>query len=156
MQHAVASSHAVIELATFEDIPELLPLLRRFSMSASEKYSLYPETDEVATTILERLVYSHPCFVARRNGKVIGCIAGLLSAHLFNPRIRILTEAFWWVEPQYRSSRAGLLLLEALMTWAKQYADMFVMTLEHNSPVKPETLLKRGFKLRETNFILED
>lgn len=130
-------------------------MLREFSQFVENKYSLFPKSDEVAADILVGLIYAHPVFVAQRAGEVVGCIAGINTPHVFNPDLRTLTELFWWVKPKERNSRAGLLLLEALLSWGRRNSNLIVVSLENISPVKPETLEKRGLRRHETNFILE-
>lgn len=155
MTDRCAVQHTDVELARIDDIPALIPLLREFGVHVSQKYPIYPTSDEVAERILLGLLSAHPVFVARREGEVIGSIAGLLTPHLFNPAIEVLTEIFWWVKPACRGSRAGLLLLEALTSWGRQHADIVILSLEHDSPVNPKSLEKRGFQARESNYILE-
>lgn len=75
--------------------------------------------------------------------------------HVFNPQIKVLSECFWWVKPEYRGSRAGALLFKNYVEWGKANVDWVTMTLEAHSPVRPEALIKRGFRLQETTFLLE-
>jgi GNAT superfamily N-acetyltransferase len=143
--------------AQFNDIPVILPMLREFAQFAlpSAAISLYPSTDEEAAVILGNFIGHHAFLVAKDGAEIVGFIAGAVSPHIFNPRIRVLTELFWWVDPKHRGTRAGLLLLESLKDWSKHFADVFIMTLESHSPVNPRTLEKRGFRHFETNYILE-
>lgn len=136
-------------------IPQLLPMLKEFSDFAGGKIPLYSTDEVVAGFLLHLRSQAQPFFIAVQDGQIVGFIAAILAPHIFNPSIRVLTELFWWVKPAYRGSRAGLMLLEAMTAYAKDHADMFVMTLEHKSPVRLETLEKRGFELRERNFILD-
>ena len=47
------------------------------------------------------------------------------------------------------------MLLKKYIEFGKKVANWIIMTLEDASPVKDESLLKRGFKLKERSFFLE-
>lgn len=79
----------------------------------------------------------------------------MLGFHPYNPAIRVLTETFWWVTPNARGSRAGLMLLDAFTAYGERNADWIVFTLEHHSPVNERTLTKRGFHLHERSYLRE-
>jgi hypothetical protein len=95
-----------------------------------------------------------PCFIAERDGPV-GFVSGMLAAHPYNPALTVLTEMFWWVAPEARGSRAGLLLLDAFLAYGERNADWIIFTLEHHSPVNERTLTKRGFHLHERSYLYE-
>lgn len=154
MATAAIQPQVTVRAAWVSDAVKLLPMLKEFDQFASQKHKLYSNDVEIAG-IIGNLIQTQPFLIAERDRELIGCFAALVTPHIFNPRIRVLTELFWWVKPEYRGTRAGLLLLETMTQWAKQNVDMFVMTLEHHSPVRPQTLTKRGFQMRETNYILE-
>lgn len=90
-------------------------------------------------------------FIARVDGKYAGAVCGILSDNFFNPNLKTLVEAFWYVLPEYRYTRAGLMLLNSFVEFGNEVADDTTMCLLTESPVK--TLEKRGFVRTEQAFI---
>lgn len=91
-------------------------------------------------------------FVAKRGEECIGAIGGILSPNVFNPQYTVLSEVFWYVLPEHRNSRAGLLLLKALEDRAKECSDELILSLLSSSPVQIKTMEKRGYALGEFSF----
>jgi len=98
---------------------------------------------------------SGTAFVVKKEGNPVGAIGGILSPHLFNPKMRMLTEVFWYVLPEYRNTRAGLLLLDAYSKKAEEVSDEASFSLLKTSTVKKETLERKGFEFREYAFCKE-
>lgn len=109
---------------------------------------------EHATQRLTELINNHIFYVSELNGVPTGFICGLVTPHFFNPNKTVLTELFWWVKEEFRSGRSGHLLLKKFISYGKNF-DMCIMTIEDKSPIKPITLEKFGFRLKEMNFVLE-
>lgn len=148
-----------VRKARFEDVPWLLEQLRAFSAFFGTERPVFPTDALRARSFIERLIHQHPFYVATCGDAPhtfpVGFIAGALAPHPYNPEIRQLTEMFWWVDPMYRGTRAGSMLLDAFLEEGRQRAHWVVMTLEHNSPVNDETLTRRGFKHMSRDFLLE-
>lgn len=148
-----------VRVAYDGDIPWILSELREFG-KFSGFLSLFPE-ERYAEEKLKELIERHVVMVCMAVDEVVGSedaagfIAGYVGPHPWNPQAKVLTEAFWWVAEKYRRSRAGLLLLNAYTDWGRENCDMVTMALEANSPVRQETLTKRGYKLKELSFVLQ-
>lgn len=91
-------------------------------------------------------------FVVKKDGIPVGAIGGILSPTLFNPDLTVLTEVFWYVLPEYRSSRAGLLLFNVYTERAEEVADEASFSLLTTSTIKKETLERKGFQFCEYAF----
>lgn len=154
---SASNSHKVqVRSAMVEDVGWILTELKAFAKFYGTKKSVYPDDDDVAAGIVTKLITQHLFIVAQTDdGVPMGFIAGFVTPHVFNPDIRMLAESLWWVKHEYRGTMAGKALLIAFTEWGKQHADWISFSLEHNSPVKPETLTKRGYKHQETTFLLE-
>jgi hypothetical protein len=141
--------------ATHEDFDWLLVQLRAFNTFFNSRHQLYGE-EQYIVSAFTTLMKDHLVLIAEsdEHGQM-GFIAGLVSPHFFNPNIKSLNELFWWVDEKHRHSRAGLMLLNAYTEWGRKNAQWITMTLEHDSPVADRTLLKRGYLLKERNFLLE-
>lgn len=145
-----------IRRATVDDIPWLLLQLRAFYKFFGEtKKELFPPGAE-AERKLKLIIGEHLILIAEKPGVgPIGMIGGLVSPHMFNDSILTLSELFWWVDEGHRRSTAGLRLLDAFVEWGREHVDWITFALEHNSPVRPETLYRRGFQPRESAFLME-
>lgn len=58
--------------------------------------------------------------VAYLNGELIGGMGGIISPELTSDAL-VATELLLYVYPQYRGSRAALMLVRAFEEWAKPY-----------------------------------
>jgi ribosomal protein S18 acetylase RimI-like enzyme len=91
-------------------------------------------------------------FVVLSNNIPVGAIAGIVISNLYNPNIVTLTELFWYVLPEYRSTRVGYMLLKALEKRAGEVANELTLSILPHSEVNIDTLEKRGFKFEELGF----
>jgi hypothetical protein len=146
-----------VRRAAPEDIGWLLEELVHFSKFFNSKHSLLGEDAEYSQQFLSMLIEHHLFLVSENDdGERTGFIAGFVHPHVFNPKINVLTEVFWWVAEPHRQTRAGLLLLEEFIKWGREHTDWIVATIEDQSPVNEETFLRRGFRLKEKSYIIEN
>jgi hypothetical protein len=145
----------VVRPAVLDDVTWLLNEVEEFDRFAGFNKSLIPQDKSKFLYVLEGLILNHVFLVAEHESVPQGFIVGVLAPHHFNDEILVLTELLWWVRTDYRNTRAGAVLFEGFMDIGRREADWIVMTLEAKSPVKPETLSKRGFRLQETSYIHE-
>lgn len=144
-----------VRTAVVNDLDWLVQELKLFSDFYKTKHPLFGHEQFVREGMVT-MIEKHLVLIAEKEGVgPIGFIAGLLVPHIFNPLIRCLTEAFWWVKEEFRSSRAGYLLLMEFIEFGKQNADWILCTIEEHSPINQEALTDRGFKLKERNYIME-
>ena len=144
-----------IRPATTDDLEWLTTQLKAFSLFYGTKNGLF-STDEYAHEGLKTFMEKHVLLIADKDFVgPIGFIAGLVTPHIYNPTIRVLTEAFWWVPEEHRRSRAGYLLLKAFVDYGRVNADWILFTLEEDSPVNEFALIDRGFKLKERSYLME-
>lgn len=142
--------------AELSDIDWILELLKKFSDFYSSKYQLFGDDVEYSKSALTKLIDNHVFIVCEDESKgPAGFICGLITNHFFNPKIKVLSEQFWYVDEKYRNSRAGLLLLNEFILYGKYYCNWITFSLLTNSPVKEETLIKRGFVFKEKALLME-
>ena len=139
--------------AVAADMPWILEQLHAFDQFFGSSRSLFPSMEQAELKLA--FLIEHHVFLVAEHGELQGFIAGMVGPSFFNDAHIYLTELFWWVAPEHRGSRAGLALLNAFVAKGRELADWVVMTLEAESPVNPETLTRRGFRPKETNFLLE-
>lgn len=103
--------------------------------------------------IVEKGIGEKTFFLAEDGDVPVGVLGSLLSEHLLNPSVKLLTELLWYVLPEYRKTRAGFLLFKYFDNTAKQIAHESVLSiLTASSEINIDSLEKRGFKLNEFAF----
>lgn len=145
----------VLRDAVLTDIDWLLVELKHFAEFYASSHSLFSDDDGYNRATLKQLIENHYFIISENDGVKSGFIAGMISKHLFNPKITTFTELFWWTRPEFRRSGAGGLLLQEFSEFGKQFS-WIIMTIENDSPVKPESILKMGYKYKEQSFIKEN
>lgn len=144
-----------IRPADANDVPWLVGQLRIFSRFVGTKKPLFSD-DEYARIGMTNMVKDHLVLMADDDAHgQVGFIAGLVTPHMMNPTIRTLVEVFWWVAEDHRHTRAGAALLNDFIAWGKAHVDWITFGVEAKSPVRESTLLKRGFRLQERNYLME-
>lgn len=143
-----------VRRATLVDIPWLLIQIEAFQDFAGFKRKLLVDKRH-ARGVLANMIANHVVLIAHKGRTRQGFIAGFDAPHPFNPAIRVLSEAFWWVDKAFRGSRAGALLLREFEILGRAVADWIIFSLEHHSPVHEEHFVKRGFRLAERAYLLE-
>lgn len=140
--------------AESEDIEWVLPQLKEFSEFYGTHHRLFPTNDH-AFSVVSNLIDNHFFRVAETPHEKIGFLAGTFSPHFCNPDLKVLSELWWWVDPEHRQSFAGSMLFRDFMEFGEEKADWIVATLEHHSPVPEEFILSKGFKLQEKTYLRE-
>lgn len=95
------------------------------------------------------------CLVYEIDGTAQGFICGIKGCLLANADIIVGTELAWWVNPEYRSSGAGLKLLAGIERLAKdagiKYWNMLYM--ESSMPDQVKRIYEnRGYKMTENSY----
>jgi hypothetical protein len=91
-------------------------------------------------------------FIVRCDGEPVGALGSILTPNIYNPTYKVLAEMFWYVLPEYRNTRAGLMLLNAFDQKASEIADESTLSLLSSSKVNTASMEKRGFKMVELGF----
>lgn len=144
-----------IRPSTPDDLEWLMAELKEFAEFFESQRSLFGD-EQYWRDGLMMLMRDHLVLVAEGDEGLMGLIAGIKTPHLFNPKILVLSETFWWVSPRHRASRAGLLLLNAFIDYGKKNCDWITIALEDKSPINEKSLIKRGFRLKERSYLLEN
>lgn len=147
-----------IREAVIEDIPAIMEELKAFSDFYKTKMPMFRDEGH-STKVLTDMIENHLFYVAvndvNERHDLVGFIAGYLMPHIYNPDIATLTEAFWWVKPEHRRSGIGVELLDMYVEFGKKHSNWILMTIEDETPIDPSLLTSRGFRLKETSFIME-
>lgn len=92
-------------------------------------------------------------FIARNGDVKVGGLGSVLVHHIFNPKIKVLVELAWYVSPEHRRGRAGLMLLKAFNKRAEECADESTLSLLASSQVNHSSLSKLGYSANEVGFL---
>lgn len=143
-----------IREAVPSDLDWLVGQAREFSHFNATVYPLFDDEVQVRES-LSGLIHDHFMRVAWRGGQRLGFICGYYVRHPLNPKVITLCEIMWWVSVEHRHSSAGLRLLDTYIAWGRAHANWITFSLQTHSPVKQETLTRRGFHMHESGFLLE-
>lgn len=119
-------------------------------------YVNYNNAEQLITSFFSLPV--EKCFFTQTNkeGRIIGVICGYLSSsHPFFAPKPVAAEYFWYVEPEYRSTGAGVKLLNQFHDWAKDSGAELIMTTIQSTKDVSKLLERKGYKPTETTFIKE-
>lgn len=145
----------LVRRATTADIDWLLGELNEFADFLDTSKKLYADDEAYGRNLLTNFIEKHFVLVAERDGARVGFIAGYVMPHMFNPKLRVLAEIWWWVNPAHRKTRAALMLLNEYTKWGKENCDLVTMAVETITPVNERCLTKRGYRLHERSYLLE-
>jgi hypothetical protein len=87
-------------------------------------------------------------------GELVGCLAGVVVPHFFNYRNLIFQECMWYVLPEYRKGRAGVMLYKQCERDCKRHG-ITRLAFAHTKYMKGnfEKLYNGlGFKYLETHY----
>lgn len=88
-------------------------------------------------------------FVVKQRDVPVGALGAIVVPNVYNPKLRNLVEMFWYVLPEYRKGRAGLMLLNAYNVKAAELGHETTLSLLPSSNINEKTLNKKGFRLVE-------
>lgn len=105
--------------------------------------------------LTDKVIKDHTAFVVKVDGVCVGALAAMLSPNLYNPQLLTFAELFWYVLPEYRNTRAGILLISVFDKRGEECADFSAMSLLGGSKVNEKTMKNRGYALSEYAFLRE-
>ena len=106
----------MLKIATIDDLSLVLDLSMKFANAIP--YKDYIDEEVVKATLTDILTGDKDRKICLLYGEV-GFITGVAAPFMFGTDL-LATELAWWVEPEYRSKKVGLELLEAFEFWARK------------------------------------
>lgn len=147
-------SKVILRKAEQKDREWLIQVAARNMLELEVKRpELYREED--CSRLMDIGLSTGVIFVCESDGVLCGSIGGIYVPNIFNNQITNLVELFWYVLPEFRGGKAGLLLLNAFCDVGKKTANDIYMSLLSDSEVNTRILKKRGFMFRELAFQME-
>lgn len=130
----------MIRKANKFDVDNILQILINFRNSAPYEF-LYVNVDKIYFSKLfhQILAGNGICFVAEKEGKLIGTIIGIITPNIWDPTTLVLNELAYWVEPEFRNGTSGYKLLKTYNDEAKSLHEkgiikLYTMSKMTNSP----------------------
>jgi hypothetical protein len=111
--------------------------------------------EETCSNLFDSGMSNGILLIAENGGVPIGCISGLYCPNPFNNSLVILQEIFWYVLPEHRNGRAGLLLLNEFSEIGRQTANDIFMSLLDSSEVSQRMMTRKGFVCREIGYAMK-
>jgi len=137
--------------ATTDDALAIVEMALRFLRETPYGALLGDGNPLVIGAVLSTLLAQGIVLVAERAGIPVGFIAALAMQHPISGRM-YGDEVAWWVEPEARNGRAGVMLLTALEEWARQEG---LSLLKMVAPAESQVgtfLHRRGYDAVETAY----
>lgn len=140
--------------ATLLDLPDIVEMGAQFYAVSgyAETHGPYDPDTAAATGML--LLQNGVVLVAERDGKPVGMIGLVLAPFLFNASRKTAHEVMWWVEPDARASRAGLLLIDQAERAARNSGAVSIQMIHlDTSPAAAAAVYKhRGYRMTESMY----
>lgn len=143
-----------IRRATLDDASFIARQLQAFDKEAPFDNSFYPGTDTVLAMVPE-YISKHYFMISYRGDIRTGILGACYMPHPLVPSLRLLKEDFWYVDPKYRGTRAGYLLLRDFTRNVRETANIGLISIKVNSGVSHRTMQRVGWKLEGYSFIME-
>lgn len=121
---------------------------------AASEYQRIPYCVESMIETFWSMYEKDMLIVAVEGDRVVGGVGGLYAKLFFNKAVQIGCERFWWLEPENRSSMAGLLLLNGIEAAAKRAGctEWMMLSLDDGG-IADKIYRRRGYKLVEHAYI---
>lgn len=140
--------------ATLLDLDAIVEMGARFYAVSgyTETHGPYDSQSAAATGVL--LLHRGVVLIAERDGKPVGMIGLVLAPFLFNAARKTAHEVMWWVDPDARASRAGLLLIDQAERAARNCGAVSIQMIHlDTSPAAAAAVYKRrGYRMTESMY----
>jgi GNAT superfamily N-acetyltransferase len=93
-------------------------------------------------------------FLLQDEGKIVGCLCGIVTPHFFDYENKFFSEFMWYVKPEYRNKGGGLLLFRECQRKCIE-AGVTRMVMGHTKYMKEEfenLYTKLGFTYLQTHY----
>ena len=147
----------MIRTARVQDIEQCLGLLVKFANASIYNYADWQQEDlNNARATLLGLIKTGYLKVIDLDGVIVGMIGAQTESDPWIRRRRRIRELFWWVEPEYRSTRHSVELFKCWQTdtrrWIEQgLADQVSLSTQPGG--SQIDLNKRGWQCVEQHWI---
>lgn len=135
----------MIRQANKFDLPYFIDLIHRINDDDELGDVVNAELDDNHLNSLFATVLAGAgiCYIAEKDGEKIGMIIGIISPNIWAPQHLFLHQILYYVEEEYRHTRAGYLLFKEFDKKSKELVELKRVT--HVTLSAPKTLLEMDF-----------
>lgn len=96
------------------DMPDICELLRHYRSATPWKRMAEVDDEQWVTKLLSNILAgAGVIFVAEEQGQIVGMLLAIKNTNIWDPKIYMLQELAYWVEPEYRGGTAGYKLIKS-------------------------------------------
>lgn len=127
-------------LATKHDLPVVIEMLKHFRAQTPIEIMRSVDDAEYITHLYTVLINGGGLVVlAEEHEQVVGMCIGMIDGTIWDPKLYVMRELVYWVEPEYRGGTAGYKLLKRYSDEADRLLDqerikMYTISKLANSP----------------------
>lgn len=138
-----------------ERVTELTDELRSFLIAELPSIAeLFDDVFDPQYAAIEHMLKNGIFFVGWKNGEIRGFHQSwLVNQHALDVRIKVLRQQIFYVKPD--SYGVAEQLFQKFLDFGKLEANHIITMLTRRTNIKPETLMKKGFKEMEVLYRLE-
>lgn len=156
---ATTRGRVSVRSASIHDTSAILALGRKaFDELQRRGVPIHPDDNAIFDT-LAGVIRHRFCFLAidHVTGKAIGCIGAFPTRQWWSPQWT-LQQAFWYVAPKHRRSKAGELLMRAIITRAREESlpvFMFSLDADKRNVAMQRFMRRLGFSVSGSTFVMK-
>lgn len=139
--------------ATHQDSPGIVALLLQFAQQCRVGFRSHTVQDQARLiTMVHAWIQDHYVRVAEQDNRIIGVLIAERGQDFWDPERVILQERAWYVDPEYRNTRASARLWQAWQQDSDRYIHNRNVNMVLMSTQGPTTQFdpgRRGWRLIE-------
>lgn len=121
------------------DLPHIIKMLKHFREQTPIDLIRLCDDEQYINKLYHHLLLGAGVILIAEMDQPIGMIIGIKDQNIWDPKLKILRELVYWVEPEYRGTSAGYRLIKEYNKQAQQLVDegkikLYTMTKMVNSP----------------------
>jgi len=141
----------VIRPSTVEDVARIAEMGNKFYNSIPDKGLGFVPSDFVRYCVSLMEGEFTTLLVAEHEGEVVGSIAGVMSPWFLDFSQLVITEQWWWVDPDHRGNKVSMGLLDEFVRWGKEKgaSKLIVATIDSGK----EEVVKRFYRMKKFTYL---
>jgi hypothetical protein len=145
-----------LRIAHVEDYETVSKMAVMFYSTTSQS-KVIPYDEATAQRLFLDLVMNGFIILCEKDGKDVGMLGCMVTPAMLNNNYKVATELFWWVEPEARKGKDGLLMLKLAEQVAKvDGCSILAMGTLDNSPEGLGKVYEHlGYKRQEETWVKE-